>query len=185
MRSFDLLIGDSLVKTVPKITIKYPYDGKPVGEVTFGGADEIELAIRSACDSLPAISRMPAYARANVLRGIAIGIKGKLTELTEVIRDEAGKPVRLARAEVERAADVFSIAAEEATRIEGELLPLDVAPHGVGKTGLVRRVPIGPILAITPFNFPLNLTAHKVAPAIAAGNSIVVKPASQTPMSSS
>lgn len=127
---------------------------------------------------------MPAHQRASILRGIATGIDRRREELTDTIRDEAGKPVRLARIEVDRAIATFSIAAEETLRIVGEVLALDSSPTGIGRTGLVQRFPIGPILAITPFNFPLNLVAHKVAPAIAAGNSIIVKPSSQAPSAS-
>ncbi|MBM3131713.1 MAG: aldehyde dehydrogenase family protein [Chloroflexi bacterium] len=181
MRSFDLQIGDSTVKRSPKTPIKSPYDGTPVSEAVFAGPEEIESAIKSACNAFPTISRMPAHKRSQILRKISEGIAGRIDDLALAICEESGKPVTLARIEAERAVSTFSVAAEEALRIEGDLLPLDRSPIGEGRMGLLRRFPIGPIVAITPFNFPLNLVAHKVAPAIAAGNSIIVKPSSQTP----
>ena len=184
MRSYDLLIGNTTAKTNAKVSIRSPYDRKVVGKVAFAGPDEIQSVIQSACDSFTIISQMPAYQRATILRKMSDSIAEHRDELAETIRDEAGKPIRLALAEVERAVATFSFASAEALRFEGSLLPMDVAQAGVGRVGLTRRFPVGPILAITPFNFPLNLVAHKVAPAIAAGNSIIVKPSSQTPMSS-
>jgi len=143
----------------------------------------VELAVQAARESFHAISEMPAHRRCEILRGIAQGISERSDELAQTICDEAGKPIKLARGEVERAITTFSFAADEALRIGGETIPLDCVPGGVGRLGITRRFPAGPVLAISPFNFPLNLVAHKVAPAIASGNSIVLKPASQTPMS--
>ena len=181
MHRFDLIIGSSVVRKGQKVIITNPYDGMPVSEVTFGGAPEIEEVIHCADDAFAHIAHMPSHERADILRRIADGIANCREELAEVIRDEAGKPIRLARAEVDRARSTFSIAANEVLRPEGDLIPLDSVPAGEGRIGLIKRFPIGPLLAITPFNFPLNLVAHKVAPAIAAGNSIVVKPSSQAP----
>lgn len=181
-RKFDLIIGNSHYKGT-KVSIFSPYDGTKVGEVSFGGTEDLERAIQTASKAFPVIAHMPAHERAKILRKISQGISEHFTELAEIIRDEAGKPVQFAEGEVKRTISTFSIAADEALRMEGELLPLDTVPGGIGRIGLTKRFPIGPILAISPFNFPLNLVAHKVAPAIAAGNSIVLKPASQTPMS--
>lgn len=183
MHKFNLTIGESEYEAKNKVIIRSPYDNTEVGEVAFAEEAEVEESIQVACQAFSIISHIPAYQRAKILRSIANGISGCANELVEIIRDEAGKPIRLAKEEVERATSTFSIAADEALRLEGSLLPLDTVPAGIGRTGITKRFPIGPILGISPFNFPLNLVAHKVAPAIASGNSIVIKPASQTPMS--
>jgi len=182
MRSFDLIIGGSTAKKSPKTAIKSPYDGKVVGKVVFGDKHDFEKAIRSACDAFPTISHMPAHDRAKMLRRVSAILTERRQEMGEIIRDEAGKPITLALREVDRAVSTFALAADEALRIDGSAIPFDSTAVGAGRTGLYRRFPLGPILGITPFNFPLNLVCHKVAPAIAAGNSIVIKPASQTPM---
>jgi len=184
MRNFDLIIGGSTVRKSPKTAIKSPYDGATVGKVVFGEKDDFDHALQSACESFEIMSIMPAHDRARMLRRISAIIAERKPELGEIIRDEAGKPITLALREVDRAVSTFALAADEALRINGSYLPLDNTAVGDGRTGLYRRFPLGPILGITPFNFPLNLVCHKVAPAIAAGNSIVIKPSSQTPMSS-
>ncbi len=143
----------------------------------------MEQAVGLATEKFAALGHVPAHRRSHWLKGIASGIQRQADELGRTISEEAGKPITLARSEVARAVGTFTIAAEEALRIRGELLPFDRAPDGEGRTGMVRRVPIGPVAAISPFNFPLNLVAHKLAAALAAGNTAVLKPASQTPMS--
>jgi len=184
MRIFDLIIGGSTARKSPKTTIKSPYDGVVVGKVVFGEKHDFDRALQSAHDSFKIISTMPAHDRARMLRRISAIMAERKQELGEIIRDEAGKPITLALREVDRAVSTFALAADEALRIDGSCLQLDNTAVGAGRTGLYRRFPLGPILGITPFNFPLNLVCHKVAPAIAAGNSIVIKPSSQTPMSS-
>ncbi|MCK4304615.1 MAG: aldehyde dehydrogenase family protein [Candidatus Eisenbacteria sp.] len=183
MRSFGLILGEEKHDLGTKREIRSPYDNRVVGEVSFGTHSLLEDAIGLAHERFPEFAREPAHKRSAWLRAIAKSIQAHADELAQIISDEAGKPISLARAEAARAGSVFSIAAEEALRIPGELLSLDQVPDGTGRLGLVRRVPVGPIAAISPFNFPLNLVAHKVASALAAGNTIVVKPASQTPMS--
>ena len=183
MRNLNLMIPESQNEAGNVVTIRSPYDGADVGEVAFGGPQEVEKAVQAACKAFRTISGMPAHERAKILRCISDGISERSDNLAEIIRDEAGKPIRFAKGEVQRAVNTFSIAADETLRIEGEYIPLDTVAGGVGRIGLARRFPIGPVLGISPFNFPLNLVAHKVAPAIASGNSIVLKPASQTPMS--
>ena len=131
---------------------------------------------------LPRRSRCPAWRRAGILEHIAHRIEHDALDLARGIALEAGKPLSASRAEVERAVQTFRVAAEEAKRIGGELLPLDWTAGNDHRAGLIRRFPIGPILGITPFNFPLNLVAHKLAPAIASGNPIIIKPAPQTPL---
>ncbi|MFA5055071.1 MAG: aldehyde dehydrogenase family protein [Dehalococcoidia bacterium] len=184
MRNFDLIIGGNTVRKSPRTSIKSPYDGAIAGKVVYCDKDDFDRALQSAHESFKIASTMPAHDRARMLRRISAIMAERRQELAEIIRDEAGKPITLALREVERAVSTFALAAGEALRIDGSCLPLDSTAVGAGRTGLYRRFPLGPILGITPFNFPLNLVCHKVAPAIAAGNSIVIKPSSQTPMSS-
>ncbi|MBN2054484.1 aldehyde dehydrogenase family protein [bacterium] len=183
MHRFRMRINGTYQDGTDKRVIFNPFDGTAAGEVTFAGPGEINEAVAAACDSFKRYRSTPLHERAAVLRAISKAIEDNGEELAQLLRMEAGKPIKLARGEVFRAATTFACAAEEAVAMHGELLPMDRVPGGDGRTGMVRRVPIGPILGITPFNFPLNLVAHKVAPAIAAGNTMVLKPASQTPMS--
>src|SRR5947208_12807482 len=128
---------------------------------------------------------MPAFARQSILRNISATIANRREQFARTMALEAGKPIKTARAEIDRAVFTFSVAAEEAGRIGGEYIPLDLQEFTAGRWGIVRRFPVGPIAAITPFNFPLNLVAHKVAPAIACGCTVVLNPAPQTPLSAS
>jgi glyceraldehyde-3-phosphate dehydrogenase (NADP+) len=148
------------------------------------GQDEVERAIAGAAEAFATTRRLPSWQREQVLERISAGIARQREELARTIALEAGKPIRTARVEVDRAVYTFSVAAEESKRIYGEIVPLDWLPGNEGREALVRRVPLGPVAGITPFNFPLNLVAHKVAPALAAGNPILLRPASQTPCSS-
>ena len=160
-----------------------PYDASVVGRVPVAGAAEFEQAAEAAVAGAARMARLPAHERAAILMRVSAAILASREEIARTLAGEAGKPIRDARIETDRAAMTFQVAAEEARRLGGEVLPMDLAPHGEGRLAIVRRVPIGPIAAISPFNFPLNLSAHKLAPAIAAGNSIVLKPATKTPLS--
>ena len=164
-------------------TVNCPYDGAPVGVVHRAGPDDLEQAIQAAERGYQVTRKLPGHKRASILRKIAESMTAASEELARTIALEAGKPIKQARGEVGRAIGVFNIAAEEAVRIQDEAIHMDAIPGGENRQGLIRRFPIGPIAAITPFNFPLNLVAHKVAPAIAAGCPVVLKPASQTPIS--
>ena len=166
------------------VEIRAPYDGAVVGRVIQARRQHAEAAIAAAVKAFGTTRRLPAFERQRVLRRVAEGILQRKEEFSRTLSQEAGKPIKLARAEVERASFTFTVAAEESTRIYGEYLPLDWQEYTAGRWGIVRRFPLGPIAGITPFNFPLNLVAHKVAPAIAAGCSMVLKPAPQTPLSS-
>src|SRR5947208_6841828 len=126
---------------------------------------------------------MPAFARQSILRNISATIANRREQFARTMALEAGKPIKTARAEIDRAVFTFAVAAEEACRIGGEYIPLDLQEFTAGRWGIVRRFPVGPISAITPFNFPLNLVAHKVAPAIACGCTMVLKPPPQDPLS--
>jgi acyl-CoA reductase-like NAD-dependent aldehyde dehydrogenase len=178
------LVDGKWVEDGDVIDIKAPYDGAIVGRVFQGRRPHAEAAIAAALKAFGTTRRLPAFERQRVLRRVAEGIAKRKEEFSRTLCQEAGKPIKAARTEVERAIFTFSVAAEESTRIYGEYLPLDWQEYTAGRWGIVKRFPIGPIAGITPFNFPLNLVAHKVAPAIAAGCPMVLKPAPQTPLSS-
>jgi acyl-CoA reductase-like NAD-dependent aldehyde dehydrogenase len=164
-------------------TVTCPYDDAPVGVVHRAGPGDLEVAIQAAVRSFETTRRLPAHRRAAVLRQVSAAIAAQAEDLARTIALEAGKPIKQARVEVGRSVTTFAAAADEVAHGHDELLRLDAAPGGEGRQGIVRRFPIGPIAAISPFNFPLNLVAHKLAPAIAAGCPVVLKPASQTPIS--
>jgi acyl-CoA reductase-like NAD-dependent aldehyde dehydrogenase len=164
------------------VEVRSPYDGTVVGHVFQGGRDQAEAAVAAAGKGFGTMKRLPAFERQRMLRRVAQGIRERQNDFARTIALEAGKPIKAARTEVERSIFTFTVAAEESTRIYGEYLPLDWQETTAGRWGIVRRFPLGPIFGITPFNFPLNLVAHKVAPAIAAGCSIILKPAPQTPL---
>jgi acyl-CoA reductase-like NAD-dependent aldehyde dehydrogenase len=166
------------------VEIHAPYDGSLIARVTQGRHAHAEAAIAAAVKAFGTTRRLPAFERQRVLRQISASMTERKEEFTRTLAQEAGKPIKAARTEVERAIFTFNVAAEEATRIYGEYLPLDTLESTAGRWGIVRRFPLGPIAGITPFNFPINLVAHKVAPAIAAGCSMVLKPAPQTPLCS-
>ena len=178
------LVDGKWVEDGDVIDIKAPYDGAIVGRVFQRRRSHAEAAIAAAVKAFGTTRRLPAFERQRVLRRVAEGIAKRKEEFSRTLCQEAGKPIKAARTEVERAIFTFSVAAEESTRIYGEYLPLDWQEYTAGRWGIVKRFPIGPIAGITPFNFPLNLVAHKVAPAIAAGCPMVLKPAPQTPLSS-
>jgi glyceraldehyde-3-phosphate dehydrogenase (NADP+) len=166
------------------VEIRAPYDGTPLAEICQATSEHAERALEGAARAFGSTRRLPAFERQRVLRSIAQQITSRKQEFARTIAQEAGKPLKAARTEVERAIFTFTVAAEETTRIPGEYLSLDWQQFTSGRWGIVRRFPIGPIAGITPFNFPLNLVAHKVAPAIASGCPIILKPAPQTPLTS-
>jgi acyl-CoA reductase-like NAD-dependent aldehyde dehydrogenase len=163
------------------IEIRAPYDGSVIGSVFQGRKEHAEAALAAAVKAFGTTRRLPAFERQRVLRRVSENISQRKQEFAHTMAQEAGKPLKAARTEVERAIFTFNVAAEESTRIYGEYLPLDWQEFTAGRWGIVRRFPLGPIAGITPFNFPLNLVAHKVAPAIAAGCPLILKPAPQTP----
>jgi acyl-CoA reductase-like NAD-dependent aldehyde dehydrogenase len=166
------------------VEIRSPYDGSPVGQVFQARREHAEAAIAAAVKAFGTTKRLPAFERQRVLRRVAETISQRKEEFARTMALEAGKPLKIARTEVDRAIFTFTVAAEESTRIYGEYLPLDWQQFTAGRWGIVKRFPVGPISGITPFNFPLNLVAHKVAPAIATGCPLVLKPAPQTPLCS-
>lgn len=164
--------------------IRSPYDGQTVGQVALAPQAHAEEALEAAAEAFAQTRDMPAHARAQVCYNVAAGIQRRADELAELITAEAGKPIQYSRAEVARGVQTFLLAAEETKRWGGEVIPLDLAPATEGYVGLTRRFPRGIMAAITPFNFPLNLVAHKLAPALATGTPVVLKPARQTPITS-
>jgi acyl-CoA reductase-like NAD-dependent aldehyde dehydrogenase len=166
------------------VEIHAPYDNNLIARVVQGRREHAEAAIAASVKAFGTTRRLPAFERQRVLRQIAAFMTQRKEEFARTLAQEAGKPIKAARTEVERAIFTFNVAAEESTRIYGEYLPLDWQESTAGRWGIVRRFPLGPIAGITPFNFPINLVAHKVAPAIAAGCSMVLKPAPQTPLCS-
>ena len=183
-RQGELLINGEWVESREKAAIRDPYNDRLVGSVCRAGEKEMEAAIAAAAAAFETTKRLQAYERSDILVRIVHRLEEARKELVNTIVAEAGKPITYAEGEVDRCILTFSIAAEEAKRIGGEVIPLDITAAAAGRTGITRRFPIGPIAAIAPFNFPLNLVAHKAAPALAAGNTVVVRPASQTPFSS-
>jgi acyl-CoA reductase-like NAD-dependent aldehyde dehydrogenase len=179
---YKLLIDGRWVNGGDQLEVINKYTQEVFAVVPMARQEEVDAAIAAAQRTAPLIADMPAFRRAEILARSAAMIGERKEELAETIAREAGKALKYARAEVDRAVSTFTIAAEEAKRVHGETIPLDAVPAGEGYFGFWLRRPVGVIAAISPFNFPLNLVAHKVAPAIAAGNTVVLKPASTTPI---
>jgi acyl-CoA reductase-like NAD-dependent aldehyde dehydrogenase len=161
--------------------VRSPWDQGLVGRVTVATRADARQAVNHAAASLRRTRALPRWKRREILEDIAAALIEQKERFAQLIVAEAGKPIRLARAEVDRSVLTFKTAAEEAVRLGGESIPLDLTEGNENRWGLVQRFPVGPVLAITPFNFPLNLVAHKAAPAIAAGCPLILKPAPQTP----
>ena len=182
MLTYKIYAAGRLLETGERLTISRPYDGQVFAEVSLGTADILEQAIEYAVAVSKEFGSLPGFRRSAMLQEIVNGMMLDRELLADLICQEAGKPIRYAIAEVDRAIQTFRVASEEARRIPGEYLSLDWTPGGDGKEGWLRYFPIGVVGAISPFNFPLNLAAHKIAPALAAGCPIILKPASQTPV---
>jgi acyl-CoA reductase-like NAD-dependent aldehyde dehydrogenase len=168
-------------QTAEWLEIRSPYTGDVVGRVTKGGRPEAERAVDAAQTVLA--EPLPAHERAAILDRVAVALRERHEEVAQTICGEAGKPLKAARVEASRAVSTFTFAAVEARKLAGEQVPMDASEAGEGKLAFTLRLPIGVVGAITPFNFPCNLVAHKLAPALAAGCPVVLKPASQTPLS--
>jgi len=177
-----MLIGGTWVEKSETIDVLNPYDGSRVGRIVRGSAEDVHAAVASARQGLAQMAALTAYERAGILLGTARAIEEASGDLARLIAREVGKTLAEATGEVDRSVQTFTLASEEAKRIHGETVPLDAVPGGRGKFGFWLRVPVGVVAAISPFNFPLNLVAHKVAPALAAGNAVVLKPATVTPL---
>ena len=179
MDSHPFLLDGTWTTSAASIKIQSPYDGSIVGETFEASAEQLEQAIDASVRAFEITRHLSAAQRTKVLLGVASAISRRKEEFARMIALEAGKPIRTARAEVDRAVFTFTLGADEVANIKDSHLQLRPAPV---RQGVIRRFPLGPIAAITPFNFPLNLVAHKLAPAIAAGCTVVLKPAPQTPL---
>ncbi|HII99599.1 MAG TPA: aldehyde dehydrogenase family protein [Methanoregula sp.] len=181
---YPILLGGIKKQTSETITVRFPYTGEVYAQVCQAGTNELKAAVAAACAGYEKTRVMTSYERSEILFRLADAIHNRMDELAEVLVMEGGKTRKFAKAEVARAEITVRTTAEEAKRIHGEVIPLDWSPDTAGRTGFIQRFPLGPVVGIVPFNFPLNLACHKLAPAIAAGNSIILKPASATPVSS-
>ena len=177
-----ILVGSEWRETPTRQTVTNPFTETPIAEVCLARPADVEEAVTLSLKAFSSLARASSHTRATALHHLAGKLKEQKEDFAQTICLEAGKPITDARREVDRAIQTFSIACEEAKRIPGEVIPMDVSPGMERYLGLGQRVPIGPVLCITPFNFPLNLVAHKVAPCLAVGNPILLKPAPQTPL---
>ena len=177
-----LWIGGQWLETRATKDVLNPATGELLARVPLGDESTIEAAVEAAQKAFAQVRHQPPHQRSAVLAAVARGIEERRAEFADTILAEAGKPITLAEAEVARAINTFTAAAEEARRQHGEVLDMDAFPTGQGHFGLTRRFPLGVIYGITPFNFPLNLVAHKLAPCLATGNTMVLKPATKTPL---
>ncbi|QRP44972.1 aldehyde dehydrogenase family protein [Amycolatopsis sp. FDAARGOS 1241] len=182
--SVPFWVAGKPVITGTTAAVRHSYDGSEAGSHHVPSASDIEAAVQAAAAVADEFATTPAHVRAGALDHVSSSLSRRADEIARLITAESGKPLKWSRGEVGRAVSTFRWAAEEARRFSGELQRLDTDPGGTGRLALVRRVPRGPVLGITPFNFPLNLVAHKVAPAIAVGAPIVLKPAPATPLTS-
>jgi acyl-CoA reductase-like NAD-dependent aldehyde dehydrogenase len=176
-----LLIGGEWVETGEWLDVRSPYSGDVVGRVAKAGGAETRAAIDAAERAMA--EPLPAHKRAEILVRVAGALGRRHDEVSRLISDEAGKPMKAARIEAKRAMSTYTFSAVEARKLAGEMVPMDASQAGEGKLAFTLRRPLGVVGAISPFNFPLNLVAHKIAPALAAGCAVVLKPASQTPLS--
>ncbi|MCP4746841.1 MAG: aldehyde dehydrogenase family protein [Desulfobacteraceae bacterium] len=183
MKNYEFFIGGKRCKSDVLRPVIFPYNGDVTAQVYEAGDADIENAITSAVKGFEITRRLTAKARADILFKLAQEMDRRSEELATALVLEAGKTISVARGEVARAKETIRLSAQEAGRINGEIIPIDNAEGGDGRMGYIRHMPLGPILAISPFNYPLNLSCHKIGPAIAAGNSFILKPASATPLS--
>jgi acyl-CoA reductase-like NAD-dependent aldehyde dehydrogenase len=183
VKRHEFIVGGKKRKSDQLKKVRFPYDGEVIAEVYQASDDDLEDAVVSAAEGFEITRKLPSHARSRILYNLLDQMEKRTEELVESLVMEGGKTQNVARGEVERAKETVRVAAEEAKRIDGEIIPIDWTEAGEGRMGFVRRFPLGPVLGIAPFNYPLNLACHKLAPAIAAGNSFILKPASATPIS--
>lgn len=177
-----MLVGGEWVDRPEKIEVLYPYTGEVIGRVPRGTEEDVLTAVERAREGFRKMSSLTAYERYSLLMKAAELLRNRSEEFAKTLVLEVGKTIREARAEVARAIQTLVFSAEEARRIGGETFPVDAHPNGAGKVGFYVRVPVGLVSAITPFNFPLNLSMHKLAPALACGNAVILKPSERTPL---
>ncbi|MGH7807820.1 MAG: aldehyde dehydrogenase family protein [Thermodesulfobacteriota bacterium] len=183
-KEYGFLVNGKWLRGEKKREIKSPHNDEVVGVINIPSLKEAKEAIDGAEKAFEKFKESPSYERRDVLRRIAEGIEKRKEEFARILVEEGGKPLKTARVEVSRAITTFTVGSEEASRFAGgEVIPIDIFPGSEERFGAVRRFPLGIVMGISPFNFPLNLVAHKVAPAIASSNVMILKPASQTPLS--
>lgn len=183
VRNHPFWVGGKWISDGEVTEVRAPFDGAMVGTVTYASREHAEAGIEAAVRAFADTRKLASYQRQAILAMTSQLLAERKEQFAQVLARESGKPIKIARFEVERSIFTLQVAAEEATRIGGEVLPLDLLPSANGRWGLVRRFPIGPVLAIAAFNFPLILAAHKIGPAIAAGCSVILKPPPQDPIS--
>ncbi len=183
MKTYPMIIGGHRQETPRKQSVTDKFTGESFAEISVAGAEELNAALEAATKAKNIMAGLPAHERSRIIFDAAKNLASKADELAKIIAMEAGKPLKYAKGEVARCLENLTFAAEEAKRIHGETLPIDASTAGENRIGFYERYPIGVVGAISPFNFPLNLAAHKVAPAIAAGCPVVLKPAGTTPIS--
>ena len=181
-KEFPIYVAGEWQSAGEPLEVRNPYSGDLIGVTYQATRDQLEQAIVGAEKAFEVSRQMPTYERVALLQAMAAGLKERRDEVAQMIASEAGKPIRDAEVETDRGVFTLTTAAEEAKRIEGEVIALDLLPSSKGRSAIARRFPIGPIAGISPFNFPLNLALHKIAPAIASGNTIVLKPPSRDPL---
>jgi glyceraldehyde-3-phosphate dehydrogenase (NADP+) len=181
-RQYPIYVAGEWQTSDDLLEVRNPYSGDLVGATFQASGKQLEQAIVGAERAFEVTRQMPIYERVALLEAMSAGLKARRDEVARMIALEAGKPIRDAEVETDRGVFTLKMAAEEAARIEGEVIALDLLPASKGRSAVVRRFPIGPIAGISPFNFPLNLALHKIAPAIASGNTIVLKPPSRDPL---
>jgi len=184
MEPYPILLGGEKKQTPEHIQVRFPYTGELYAQVCQASGNDLKAAVTNAVAGFGKTKRLPTHTRAEILQNLADEIHRRSPELIDVMIMEGGKTRKFATTEVARAEVTVRSSAEETKRIYGEIIPLDLSEDTTGRTGFLQRFPLGPVVGIVPFNFPLNLACHKLAPAIAAGNSVVLKPASATPVSS-
>ncbi len=182
MDVYGCFVKNRWLRNGNKLPVLSPWSGEEVGEVSLAGEAQWEEAIVAAQQAAGVLKKFSSYERRRLLEALAAGVQERQEEFAQTIVAEGGKPVTYARAEMARGVTTLTLAAEEAVRLGGEVIPLDTQAATKGRWGVTRRFPLGPVLGITPFNFPFNLMAHKVGPALAVGNPIIIKPASKTPL---
>lgn len=180
--SYKYLIGGEWRAGKTTLEVKNPYNSDIVGATSLADEKDINDAIQAAALAFEETRKLPGFKRSEILGNIRDDIRKRSEEFARMITLEAGKPITDSRAEVERAIGTFQLASEESKRISGEYIPLDISERSKNRMGIHKHFPIGPVLGISPFNFPLNLIAHKVAPALAVGNPIIIKPSAKTPL---
>jgi len=184
MKNYPIIIGGNEVATAQRLEVRNPFDGSVVGTTYLAGKEQLELAIEAAQAVQKQLWALPTHVRANALEQISDELNERREELAKLLAAECAKPLKYALGEIDRSSQTFKIASEEAKRLPSEVIQLDTTAAGEKREGIVKYFPVGLVAGIAPFNFPMNLVAHKIAPAIATGCPIILKPASSTPLSS-